>query len=94
MFISMGPHVIDGSRPESHGPIGLRLERHRCTVLFAIGFLAFARFLPFPSPGKRPPRWRLTSPTTGPASHRRIFMIIGFACSRRRLRGRAGTTPD
>lgn len=50
-----------------------------CTVLFAIGFVAFARFLPFPSPGL--PAERIAADL---AAHRIgirigvIFMIIGF----------------
>jgi hypothetical protein len=50
-----------------------------CTVLFAIGFLAFARFLPFPSPGK--PAAQVAADIADNRTGIRIgviFMIIGF----------------
>ncbi|GAA5176005.1 hypothetical protein GCM10023321_83270 [Pseudonocardia eucalypti] len=50
-----------------------------CTVLFAIGFVAFARFLPFPSPGI--PAEQVVAELAGNKFGIRvgvIFMIIGF----------------
>ena len=50
-----------------------------CTVLFAIGFVAFARFLPFPSPGL--PAEQVVADLAGNKLGIRIgviFMIIGF----------------
>lgn len=74
-----------GERPETD-PTANRIARLACawsgiacTVLFAIGFVAFARFLPFPSPGL--PAEQVAANL---AEHRIgirigvIFMIIGF----------------
>lgn len=50
-----------------------------CTVLFAIGFVIFARFLPFPSPGL--PAEQVVADLAGNTFGIRIgviFMIIGF----------------
>src|SRR3954467_11505685 len=59
--------------------LGLAWSGIACTVLFAIGFLVFAQWLPFPSPG------RSAEAITADIAENKtgirigvIFMIIGF----------------
>jgi hypothetical protein len=74
------PHVRPAADPRNRAArLGLAWSGIACTVLFAIGFVVFARWLPFPGPHRSAP-----DIAADIAAHQTgirigvIFMIIGF----------------
>jgi hypothetical protein len=84
MVTDVAPPPVAAARPTARelnraARLGLAWSGIACTVLFAIGFLVFARWLPFPSPGRSAEA--ISSDIAENKTGIRIgviFMIIGF----------------